>query len=91
MPVIAVVKWGNSLAVRIPKAAEDAGLREGEALSSKQAWGKSQLRRTERYSNLERGGGAESRYDEMPAGAEWRCGPTPLVTFFESGDGGIRV
>ena len=33
MPTTQLAKWGNSLAVRIPKAvAEDAQLREGEAV-----------------------------------------------------------
>ena len=33
MPIAQIVKWGNSLAVRIPKPiAEEAGVREGDPI-----------------------------------------------------------
>lgn len=74
MPVVAVVKWGNSLAVRIPKAvAEDAGLREGDALTIETGLGQIELRRTERIPTLKELVARitpENRYDEMPSGAE---------------------
>ncbi|HKD02699.1 MAG TPA: AbrB/MazE/SpoVT family DNA-binding domain-containing protein [Terriglobales bacterium] len=75
MPVVAVVKWGNSLAVRIPKAvAEDAGLREGDALTIEAGLGQIELLRTERIPTLKDLVARitpENRYDEMPSGAEW--------------------
>jgi len=41
-----VVKWGNSLAVRIPKAiAEEAGVREGDAIGIEAREGHIQLQR----------------------------------------------
>lgn len=47
MPSGQVVKWGNSLAVRIPKAvAEEAGVREGDPIVVEAAEGRIQVRRT---------------------------------------------
>lgn len=41
MPKVQVVKWGNSLAVRIPKAvAEEAQVKEGDAIVIKAAKGR---------------------------------------------------
>jgi antitoxin MazE len=49
-----VVKWGNSLAVRIPKAvAEDARIREGDAIVIEACEDRIELRRSERIPTLE--------------------------------------
>jgi len=41
-----IVKWGNSLAIRIPKpVAEQAGVREGDSLVIEASAGRIQLRR----------------------------------------------
>ena len=54
MPKTQVVKWGNSLAVRIPKAvAEHARMREGDAIVLKAAQGRIELRRAEEIPTLE--------------------------------------
>lgn len=46
MPHGQVVKWGNSLAIRIPKVvAEEAGLREGDPIVVEAAEGRIQVRR----------------------------------------------
>jgi antitoxin MazE len=46
MPTAQIVKWGNSLAVRIPKpVAEEAGVREGDPITIEAADGRIQLRR----------------------------------------------
>jgi len=46
MPTAQIVKWGNSLAVRIPKpVAEEAGVREGDPITIEAAEGRIQLRR----------------------------------------------
>jgi len=46
MPIAQIVKWGNSLAVRIPKpVAEEAGVREGDPITIEAAEGRIQLRR----------------------------------------------
>jgi antitoxin MazE len=74
MTVIQVVKWGNSLAVRIPKpVAEQAGLREGDPLVIEAALGQIEMRRTERIPTLQELVARitpENRYDEIPSGAE---------------------
>lgn len=45
MPSAQIVKWGNSLAVRIPKlTAEEAGVREGDPVSIDVAEGYIRLR-----------------------------------------------
>lgn len=44
-----IVKWGNSLAVRIPKpVADEAGVREGDAITIEAKQGRIQLRRNSR-------------------------------------------
>ena len=49
-----VVKWGNSLAVRIPKGvAEKARMKEGDAVEIKAAKGRIELRRAETIPTLE--------------------------------------
>ena len=49
-----VVKWGNSLAVRIPKAvAEGACMREGDAIVIEACEDHIELRRSERIPTLE--------------------------------------
>jgi antitoxin MazE len=54
MPKAQVVKWGNSLAVRIPKSvAEQARMREGDAIVLKAGKGRIELRRAERVPTLE--------------------------------------
>jgi antitoxin MazE len=53
MPRVQVVKWGNSLAVRIPKAvAQEARMREGDAVVIKAAKNRIELLRTERVPTL---------------------------------------
>lgn len=48
-----VVKWGNSLAVRIPKAvAQEARMREGDAVVIKAGKNRIELLRTERTPTL---------------------------------------
>ena len=69
-----VAKWGNSLAVRIPKpVAEEARLKEGDALEISVAEGRVELRRAGRLPSL----GTlvsqitpENRYAEVTTGAE---------------------
>jgi len=54
MPKTQVVKWGHSLAVRIPKAvAEHARLREGDPISIEALEGHVELRPAERTPTLE--------------------------------------
>ena len=54
MPKAAVVKWGNSLAVRIPKhVAVEASMKEGDAVTIKASKGKIEVRRAERTPTLE--------------------------------------
>lgn len=54
MPKAQVVRWGNSLAVRIPKAvAEKARLQEGDPLLIEALEGHVELRPTERIPTLE--------------------------------------
>lgn len=49
-----VVKWGNSLAVRIPKTvADQARMKEGDGVVIKAARGRIELRRAERVPTLE--------------------------------------
>lgn len=53
MPIAQMAKWGNSLAVRVPKdIAEQAHLKEGDAVEIKAAKGKIELRRAERIPTL---------------------------------------
>lgn len=54
MPKAQVVKWGNSLAVRIPKAvAEQARMKEGDAILIKAARGRIELRPAVRIPTLQ--------------------------------------
>lgn len=49
-----VVKWGNSLAVRIPKGiAETARMKQGDTVVLKAATGRIEVRRAERVPTLE--------------------------------------
>jgi antitoxin MazE len=53
MPVSQIVKWGNSLAVRIPKPlAEEAGVREGDAIVIEATEGLINLRPKKRVPTL---------------------------------------
>jgi antitoxin MazE len=53
MPRAKVVKWGNSLAVRIPKSiAQQAHLKEGDAVAIRTAGGRIELRRVNRIPTL---------------------------------------
>ena len=53
MPKAQVVKWGNSLAVRIPKGvAERARMKEGDAIVIEAAKGRIELRPAERIPTL---------------------------------------
>jgi len=54
MPKAQVAKWGNSLAVRIPKAvAEEAHLQEGDSIMIEALDGHVELRPAERIPTLE--------------------------------------
>jgi antitoxin MazE len=54
MPKAQVVKWGNSLAVRIPKAvAHEARVQEGDSIVIEASDGDIRLRRAERVPTLE--------------------------------------
>jgi antitoxin MazE len=69
-----VVKWGNSLAVRIPKAvAQKARVQEGDSIVI-EAWdGQIRVRRTERVPTLEELVARitpENRYEETAGGRE---------------------
>jgi len=67
-----IVKWGNSLAVRIPKpVAERAGVREGDPIVIEVARGQIRLRRKDRLPTLDELVSritAENRYEEVTAG-----------------------
>jgi antitoxin MazE len=69
-----MVKWGNSLAVRIPKAAvEEAKLREGDSLEIEAIEGRVELRRATKVPTLTQLVSQitpENRYSEISAGAE---------------------
>ncbi|MFZ0298095.1 MAG: AbrB/MazE/SpoVT family DNA-binding domain-containing protein [Candidatus Sulfotelmatobacter sp.] len=74
MPTAQIVKWGNSLAVRIPKpVAEEAGVREGDPIVIEAAAGQISLRRKQRIPTLKELVAQitpENRYEETPTGAE---------------------
>jgi antitoxin MazE len=54
MPATQIVKWGNSLAVRLPKnVLEDARLAEGDAVEIRVVAGSIELRATERIPTLD--------------------------------------
>jgi len=67
-----VVKWGNSLAVRIPKPlAERAGFSEGDPLVMEPTEGQIRLRRANRVPTLRELVAQitpENRYGEIPTG-----------------------
>jgi antitoxin MazE len=69
-----MVKWGNSLAVRIPKpVAEEAKLKEGDSLEIEAAEGRVELRRASRMPTLAKLVSQitpENRYAEISSGAE---------------------
>ncbi|MGH9546924.1 MAG: AbrB/MazE/SpoVT family DNA-binding domain-containing protein [Terriglobales bacterium] len=69
-----VVKWGNSLAVRIPKGiAEEVRLREGDSIVIEASKGCIELRPTERVPTLEELVAQitpENRYEEIQTGRE---------------------
>jgi antitoxin MazE len=69
-----IVKWGNSLAVRIPKPlAEQAGLEEGEKVSLQAADGHISVRRAEEIPTLQELVAQidkENRYPETVTGRE---------------------
>ena len=74
MPESQIVKWGNSLAVRIPKPlAEEAGVREGDSIVIEAADGLIHLRPKQRVPTL-RELVAQitpgNRYDEIQTGPE---------------------
>jgi antitoxin MazE len=74
MPTAQIVKWGNSLAIRIPKpVAEDAGLSEGDRVLMEAAEGQIELRRARKLPTLQELVAQitpENRYEEIPAGKE---------------------
>jgi antitoxin MazE len=74
MPVSQVVKWGNSLAVRIPKPlAEEAGVREGDPIVIEATEGIINLRPQQRVPTLRELVAQmtpENRYDEIRTGPE---------------------
>ncbi|MCU1300317.1 MAG: transcriptional regulator/antitoxin, MazE [Candidatus Sulfotelmatobacter sp.] len=67
-----IVKWGNSLAVRIPKpVAEEAGVLEGDAIVIEAGAGEITVRRKQRIPTLKELVAqitADDRYDEISAG-----------------------
>jgi antitoxin MazE len=69
-----VVKWGNSLAVRIPKGvAQEALMKEGDALVIKAARNRIELVRTEKMPTLKELVSQitpENRYEETAWGRE---------------------
>ena len=74
MPKAQVVKWGNSLAVRIPKTvAEQARMKEGDAILIRAARGRIELRRSEKIPTLEELVAKitpENRYEETSWGRD---------------------
>ena len=69
-----MVKWGNSLAVRIPKpVAEEAKLKEGDSLEIEAVEGRVELRRASKMPTLAKLVSQitpENRYAEISSGAE---------------------
>ena len=74
MSTAQIVKWGNSLAIRIPKpVAEKAGVEEGDALVFEAARGEIKLVRSERIPTLKELVAQitpENRYEEISVGPE---------------------
>jgi antitoxin MazE len=71
MATAQIVKWGNSLAIRIPKpVAEEAGVREGDPIVIEATEGRIQVRRRKRkvptLRELVVQITAENRYPETP-------------------------
>ena len=69
-----VVKWGNSLAIRIPKAvAQQARMKEGDAVMIKAARNRIELLRTQKIPTLDElvaQIAPENRYEETTWGRE---------------------
>ena len=74
MPTAQVVKWGNSLAIRIPKAvAKEARMKEGDSIVIEAIDGHIELRRREKTPRLEELVAQitpENRYAETDWGSE---------------------
>lgn len=74
MPTAQIVKWGNSLAVRIPKlVAEEAGVSEGDPIELEADRGEIKLRRREKIPTLKQLVSQitpENRHGEILTGAE---------------------
>lgn len=74
MPKVQVVKWGNSLAVRISKAvAHEARVQEGDSIVIEASDGDSRLRRADRIPTLKELVAQitpENRYEENAWGRE---------------------
>lgn len=75
MASVQIVKWGNSLAVRIPKrVAEEAGVGEGDPVEIEAQEGRIQLKRRPRkiptLKALVAQITAENRYEVVESGAE---------------------
>jgi antitoxin MazE len=74
MAVAQIVKWGNSLAVRIPKpVAEEAGVREGDPIVIEAEKGHISVRRKQRLPTLRELVAKitpQNRYEETSIGAE---------------------
>jgi antitoxin MazE len=72
MPESQIVKWGNSLAVRIPKPlAEEAGVREGDPIVIEATQGLINLRPKQRVPTLRELVAQmtpDNRYDEISTG-----------------------
>lgn len=71
---VRIVKWGNSLAVRIPKPAiEEAGLKEGDPLEIEAVEGRIELQRVGQVPTLRQLVAQitpENRYQEISTGGE---------------------
>jgi antitoxin MazE len=72
MPATQIVKWGNSLAIRIPKpVAEQAGVREGDAILIEAERGQIKLKTQQRVPSLKELVAQitpENRYGELSVG-----------------------
>jgi antitoxin MazE len=72
MPATQIVKWGNSLAIRIPKpVAEQAGVEEGDAVLIEAERGQIKLKSQQRVPTLKELVGQitpQNRYGELPVG-----------------------
>lgn len=74
MATAQIVKWGNSLAVRIPKPlAEQAGVAEGDPIEIEAERGQIKVKRKSRVPTLQKLVAQitpENRYPEIPTGPE---------------------